>query len=143
MQAASDIWVKKVVELAIKYNAPVLIETNQGGDTFEKMIKSENPSVVVIPVKSTKSKAVRAEGAAHPYEQGRVHHLNSHTELELQQTSWEPDITKKSPDRVDALVHGITALLITTPKGLVSGTIKGRRPKGRVPIRRSTIVKRR
>lgn len=143
MQAASDVWVKEVVRLAIKYNAPVLIETNQGGDTFEKMIKQENPAVAVIPVKSSKSKAVRAEGAAHPYQQGRVHHINHLTELELQQTTWEPDITKKSPDRVDALVHGVTALLISTPKGLASGTIKGRRPTGKVPIRRSTIVKRR
>ena len=143
IQASSDVWVKEVVRLAIKYNAPVVIETNQGGDTFENMIKAENPGVKVIPIKATKSKAVRAEGAAHPYEQGRVHHLNNLTELELQQTTWEPDITKKSPDRVDALVHGLTSLLIATPQGLVSGTIKGRRPTGKIPIRRSTIVKRR
>ena len=143
VQASSDKWVKIVTELAIKYNAPVLIESNQGGDVFEKMIKTENKSVHVIPVKATKSKAVRAEGAALPYQQGRVHHLNVHTELELQQTTWEPDITKESPDRVDALVHGITALMITTPKGLVSGTMRGRRPTGKIPIRRSTIVKRR
>lgn len=142
IQASSDVWVKEVVRLAVKYNAPVVIETNQGGDTFENMIKAENPSVVVIPIKATKSKAVRAEGANHPYEQGRVHHINTLTELELQQTTWEPDIAKDSPDRVDALVHGLTALLITTPKGLVSGTIKGRRPTGKIPIRRSTIVKR-
>lgn len=141
MQAPSDVWVKKVVELAVKYNAPVAIEVNQGGDTFEKMIKSENEGVVVVPIKSTKSKAVRAEGAAIPYQQGRVHHINNHSDLELQMTTWEPEITKKSPDRVDALVHGITSLLITTPKGLVSGTIKTRRPTGRIPVNRSLNVR--
>lgn len=142
MQAPSDVWVKKVVELAIKYSAPVVIEVNQGGDTFEKMIKAENPAVAVVPIKSTKSKAVRAEGASLPYQQARVHHINTLTDLELQMVTWEPEITKKSPDRVDALVHGVTSLLITTPKGLVSGTIKTKKPKGRIPIRRTTIVKR-
>lgn len=141
MQASSDVWVKKVVELSIKYNAPVVIEVNQGGDTFEKMIKAENPGVVVVPVKSTKSKAIRAEGAAIPYQQGRVHHINNLNDLELQMTTWEPEITKKSPDRVDALVHGITSLLITTPKGLVSGTMRARRPTGRLPVNR-TLTKR-
>lgn len=45
------------------------------------------------------------------YEQGRVHHVGAYPELEDQMCQWRPGYGK-SPDRVDALVWGVTELLI-------------------------------
>jgi hypothetical protein len=43
-------------------------------------------------------------------------------DLESQMISWVPG-EGKSPDRVDALVHALTALLIKPPAGFVGGQI--------------------
>lgn len=42
------------------------------------------------------------------YEQGRMHHVGSLPELEDQLTTWIPEESPDSPDRVDALVHAAT-----------------------------------
>ena len=55
-------------------------------------------------------------------------------ELESQMTSWVPG-EGKSPDRVDALVHALTALLIKPPAGFVGGKITARSVSARrLPI---------
>ena len=68
----------------------------------------------VTPVTSTQSKRVRAEAVAAFYETGRVHHAADGTprlaDLEKQMLTWTGD--GDSPDRIDALVHGLTALLL-------------------------------
>jgi phage terminase large subunit-like protein len=56
-------------------------------------------------VTAYKGKRLRAQPTAMRYEQGRVHHVGTFTELEDQQATWVPDVDKDSPDRVDALVH--------------------------------------
>jgi hypothetical protein len=43
-------------------------------------------------------------------------------ELESQMISWIPG-EGKSPDRVDALVHALTALLIKPPAGFMGGNL--------------------
>jgi phage terminase large subunit-like protein len=47
----------------------------------------------------------------------RVHHVGTLGELEAEQTSWEPDAGGKSPNRIDALTHGIAELGILPRKG--------------------------
>lgn len=60
-------------------------------------------------------KKLRAQPVAMRYEQGRVHHVGIHAELEDQETTWNPDEDGRagndSPDRIDALVHAVTYLL--------------------------------
>ena len=56
-----------------------------------------------------RSKVVRAEPVAARYEQGRVHHVGEFPQLEEQLCAWLPG-QRDSPDRLDALVHGITRL---------------------------------
>lgn len=56
-------------------------------------------------------KKLRAQPVAMRYEQGKVHHVGSLPELEDQLTTWIPEESPDSPDRVDALVHGVTVLL--------------------------------
>lgn len=96
-------------------------------------IHNINPNLKVFPVQAGQSKALRAEPVAQIYEQGRVFHINSFTLLEEQMTTWEPHITKKSPDRIDAMVHGFTALMLRPPRGLLGGAMRARASGARLP----------
>ena len=59
-------------------------------------------------VNASKGKKLRAQPVAMLYEQGRVHHVGSLPELEDQLTTWIPEESTDSPDRIDALVHAAT-----------------------------------
>jgi phage terminase large subunit-like protein len=88
-------------------------------------IQTIDPTVKVLEVHSKYGKALRAEPVTLAYEQGRVHHVGYFAELESQMISWVPG-EGKSPDRIDALVHALTALLIKPPAGFVGGHITAR-----------------
>lgn len=116
------VWATKAVEMARKWNAPIIAEGTQGQALIKNTIHAIDPNVKVLLVQTGRSgKKVRAEPVTLPYQQGRVHHVEGLDDLELQLTTWDPEISKKSPDRLDALVHAITALLIKPPKGLHAG----------------------
>jgi len=44
------------------------------------------------------------------YEMGKVHHVGSFRQLEDQLCSYNPEMAKTSPDRMDALVWALTEL---------------------------------
>lgn len=46
--------------------------------------------------------------------------------------SWVPDESRKSPDRLDAYVHVLTALLVKQPDGMHSGSVRARSAAGLV-----------
>ena len=115
-------WANKVVEMARKWGCPVVAEVNQGGALVRNAINAIDPNIKVLEVHSKYGKALRAEPVTLAYEQGRVHHVGYHPDLESQMYSWVPG-EGKSPDRVDALVHAMTALLIKPPMGFSGGKI--------------------
>jgi phage terminase large subunit-like protein len=115
-------WASKVVDMARKYSCPVVAEVNQGGALVRNAINAIDPNIKVLEVHSKYGKALRAEPVTLAYEQNRIHHVNYLPELESQMISWIPG-EGKSPDRVDALVHALTALMIKPPPGFVGGTI--------------------
>lgn len=123
---APSVWTAEAVRLARKYNCPIVVEGTQGQALVKDNFKSIAPDVTVHLVQATNSKKVRAEPVTLPYQQKRVHHVGHFDALELQLTTWDPEISKRSPDRLDALVHGITALLIKPPKGFAVGGIRAR-----------------
>jgi phage terminase large subunit-like protein len=126
LRGSPDEWAQKAVDLAKAYNCPIVAEATQGQALVERMIKSIDPTIKVYLVQTgNRGKKVRAEPVILPYEQGRVHHVDHFENLELQLTTWDPEISKKSPDRLDALVHGITALLIKPPKGFTMASLRG------------------
>lgn len=124
------VWAQRVVAMARKWGCPVVAEVNQGGSLVKAAIHTIDPSVKVFEVHSKFGKALRAEPVTLAYEQGRVHHVGYFAELESQMQSWIPG-EGKSPDRIDALVHGLTALLIKPPPGFVGGRITARSSAGR------------
>lgn len=98
----------------------IVAEVNQGGDMVETVIKSANPEVRVKQVRATKGKYARAEPVFALYEQGRVFHVGHHPALEEQMLSFNPGETD-SPDRVDALVWGVSEL-ITGKRAFFTGS---------------------
>lgn len=125
VHGAPNVWAERVVAMARKWGCPVVAEVNQGGALVKNAIQTIDPSVKVLEVHSKYGKALRAEPVTLAYEQGRVHHVGYFAELESQMTSWVPG-EGKSPDRVDALVHALTALLIKPPAGFAGGKITAR-----------------
>jgi phage terminase large subunit-like protein len=63
-------------------------------------------------VNASQGKRLRAQPVAMRYEQGRVCHVGSFPDLEDQLTTWIPEEDPHdSPDRLDAMVHGIAHLM--------------------------------
>lgn len=114
-----DGWARIVAALYDKWGADrVIAEKNQGGDMVERIVRSVHPNIAYKGVAAKVGKKLRAEPIAALYEQGKVHHVGYFAELEDQWCTWVPDMAshQKSPDHVDALVHGLTELgLIGAP----------------------------
>lgn len=107
-------WAKVTVLAYHRWKADrVVAETNQGGDMVEAMIKNIDRHIPYKGVHATKDKSTRAEPVAALYEKGEAHHVGEFLELELEQTTWEAKKGEKSPNRIDALVHGATELILS------------------------------
>ena len=108
-------WGRQVVAAARKWNAEkVIVESNQGGDMVRATIHAVDPSLRVEKITAKESKTARAEPVSALYERGHVHHIGFLPTLESQMVTWTKD-QGKSPDRMDALVHAVSALLTSQP----------------------------
>ena len=89
----------------------IVAETNQGGDMVQNVIRNIDSTVRYKGVHATKGKYTRAEPIYNLYELGRVYHVGQHPILELQMCTFNPN-EGESPDRVDALVWGLTEVML-------------------------------
>jgi len=104
-------WASETKRLINKWNGDcVVAEKNQGGDMVESVLRAAGIKTRVKLVTATKGKYVRAEPIYAMYEQGKVFHVGYFNKLESQMCSFSSDL-KKSPDRVDSLVWGLTELM--------------------------------
>jgi phage terminase large subunit-like protein len=105
-------WAKVANDAAFRWNADCIVaEKNQGGDMVEAVLKSQGTNHRIKLVTATKGKYVRAEPVYSLYEQGQIYHVGNFPILESQMVTFDPD-KGKSPDRVDALVWGLTELMV-------------------------------
>ena len=112
-----DSWAKIAVETYYKYEADKIIaEVNNGGDLVERVIRTIDNNVSYGSVRATKGKYLRAEPISALYEQNRVKHLKPFQFLEDQMANYNPLTFAGSPDRLDALVWGLTELSARTGK---------------------------
>jgi phage terminase large subunit-like protein len=112
VRGTPDEWAKMALVLYRAHYANQLIaEANNGGDLVAHTLRTIDRHVSVRLVHASRGKAVRAEPVAALYEQGRVHHVRVFGALEEQMISWTPE-SGESPDRMDALVWAIWALMI-------------------------------
>lgn len=87
----------------------IVAEANQGGEMVRQVLLGALPDAPVALVHASRGKQIRAAPAAMLYEQGRVRHVGAFPELEDQMCQY--DGTGKSPDRMDALVWALAALV--------------------------------
>lgn len=90
----------------------LVAETNQGGDLVKNTLIAGGQLPPYKAVRATKGKYVRAEPVAMKYDQNKVKHAYGLDKLEAQMITFTPDM-KVSPDRVDALVWGMTELVLS------------------------------
>ncbi len=102
---------EELCQLYHEYDANcIVIEKNNGGDFIPTLIKTVDKYVRCKTVTATKGKLMRAQPVQAMYENGEVHHVGMLGELELEQTTWVPDMGMASPNRMDALVWACTHL---------------------------------
>lgn len=105
-------WASAAIGAYHRWKADRLVaEVNNGGEMVEHVIHSIDPTVAYKAVHASRGKQTRAEPIATLYEQGRVHHVGTFDLLEDQMCGWLPG--EKSPDRMDAMVWGLTELMVT------------------------------
>ncbi len=107
-------WGRRVTDLYRDLKADrVVAEKNYGGEMVESNINTVDPNVPVRLVNASRGKAIRAEPVSSLYAQGKCHHVGMFGAMESEMTTWVPDLADKqpSPNRMDALVWAITALM--------------------------------
>lgn len=117
-------WAERVALTARKWGAPVIYEKNQGGALIGNALANVDPTIRTVGVHSRVGKALRADPVQLASQQGRVHMVGVHPALEDQMTSWQPEITKKSPDRLDAMVLAALAVITDDSKNVAMGNLR-------------------
>jgi phage terminase large subunit-like protein len=116
-------WARAVVAAADHWQADrVVAEVNQGGAMVTAMLKSVDAGLPIMAVRASRGKVARAEPVAALYAEGRVFHAGVFPALEDQLCGLLMDGRYAgpgaSPDRADAAVWAITALLLGDRAGL-------------------------
>ena len=108
-------WATIAVDTARKWKGSIVAEVNQGGDLVAATLRSIGPKaegVRIIDVRASRGKYARAEPVYALYQEHRVAHVGQLPALEAQMIGFNPETSDTSPDRVDALVWGLTAGLL-------------------------------
>lgn len=110
-------WAEIAIELFRKWKADKIIaEKNNGGDLVETNLRTFQRNLPIKLVHASKGKFARAEPAAALYEKQKIVHVDIFERLETQMVTWTID-AGFSPDRMDALVWGLTELFLERKGG--------------------------
>lgn len=124
-------WANTAISAYNTHNASaIVIEINQGGDMCESTLRNAGFSGKIIKVRATKGKVLRAEPVAALYEQGFVSHKHGLNALEDEMLDFDVTTQKsagKSPNRLDAAVHGLTELAGISTGGAILATSRHRK----------------
>jgi phage terminase large subunit-like protein len=111
-------WIKAAVSAYRMDRAEKIVyEQNRLGATVEDSLRAFDREVRWEGVQATEGKHARAVPVASLYESGKVHHVGNFRELEDEMVLFDPkDKNKASPNRLDALVWGVTYLMLGEQK---------------------------
>jgi phage terminase large subunit-like protein len=114
---APEGWAAAVVSAARRHDADrVVAEANNGGAMVESVLRAADAGLPVRRVHASRGKAARAEPVSLLYERGRVRHVGALPALEDELAGFTLDGgyqgPGRSPDRADAAVWALTALLL-------------------------------
>jgi len=119
IKAGPDVWSKVVVDAAKRWGTKfVVYEKNQGGALVGMALTAIDESIQTFPVVATKGKQTRAEPVVVAMQQGRVRFNGVMQELMDQCLFFDPETSRFSPDRMDAMVWGVYAAILSPPPGL-------------------------
>jgi phage terminase large subunit-like protein len=112
-----EAWAAAVAAAFERHQADrVVVETNNGGDMVESILRAASINLPVKQVRASRGKAARAEPVSALYSAGRVRHLGHFPDLEDELCGLVlgggyvgPGT---SPDRADALVWALTELML-------------------------------
>nr|WP_235677262.1 terminase family protein [Rhodopseudomonas palustris] len=107
-------WAAKAVGLYHRLEADAIVaEINMGGEMVRAVIRETDSVVPIREVRASRGKYVRAEPVAALYEQAKVKHVGSFPLLEDEMCDFGPGglSNSRSPDRLDALVWAVSALV--------------------------------
>ena len=115
LRGTPEEWARAATRMYRKWQADKIVaEKNNGGEMVETVLRTIDRSLPIKLVHATRGKVVRAEPISALYEQRRIHHVGRFDRLEDQMCTFSVDIVRNasegSPDRVDALVWGLTEL---------------------------------
>jgi len=110
-------WARAVVAAAEAWEADrVIVETNQGGEMVEALLRGADCALPVKPVKARFGKGKRAEPVAQRFETGRAKFAGIFAELEDElcglTVGGAYEGPGRSPDRADAMVWAMTELML-------------------------------
>jgi phage terminase large subunit-like protein len=107
-------WARRAVALYREHGADrVVAESNQGGELVSSTIRTVDANVSLKLVHATRGKYLRAEPISSLFEQRRAHLVGTFPELEDQMCTFTPG-SSGSPDRLDAMVWGLTELMLSS-----------------------------
>jgi phage terminase large subunit-like protein len=120
--ASPESWARAVASAAARWRADrIVAERNNGGDMVESVLRAADAALPLALVHAARGKVARAEPVAALYEKGRVAHVGAFPALEdelcglLVGGGYEAPRSGgagRSPDRADALVWAMTALML-------------------------------
>ncbi|GBQ21673.1 phage terminase large subunit [Tanticharoenia sakaeratensis] len=117
-------WARRALRALDDWGADrIVAERNFGGALVENTIRSVRSDVSVKTVNAARGKVARAEPVAALYETGRVVHHGRFSALEDQLCQFSVSGFRggRSPDRADAMVWGLTEVMLEAPdQGAVS-----------------------
>lgn len=145
----------QVILAALEFDADAIVyEKNQGQDWIPAVINSRFATMkadgsvpadsvlpTLEPVSASTNKLQRATPVRGLYQQHRVHHTARLATLEGQMTSWVPG-ESDSPDRLDALVWGVSWLYSSGPTKATVASPARRERRGRRPGQPNTAMPR-
>jgi phage terminase large subunit-like protein len=110
-------WARRAVEAYHRWGADAIVaEINFGKAMVEETIRSVDPNIPIRTVTASRGKAVRAEPVSNLYDEriNRVSHVGKMPDLEDQLCMFSTAgyMGEKSPDRADAMIWGLSELLI-------------------------------
>lgn len=91
----------------------IVVERNRVGNTAASTLRAaakggRRMQPKIVDVEARQGKKLRADPVALMAEQGRVHFVGVHPETEAEMTEWDPSGGGASPNRLDAVVWGVT-----------------------------------
>lgn len=107
-RATPEEWARAADQIAREQGAAEIVyEANLGGELVPTIFKLVGLKAKLRPVYAHGTKSERAQPAAALVSTGKVKFCGVFPKLEMQCCTWTPRDRGTSPDRMDALVHGI------------------------------------